>query len=69
MSDLTAPADPPPASSADDAVAPAPPMPVQSALYIAPDGRVSFGALFESLVPVARALDPAWTPLAPPADE
>lgn len=50
----------------DDAEVAAPPrMPVQSALYITPDGRVQFGALFAELLPVARALDPAFP--APPA--
>ena len=46
----------------DEAVAPPPAMPVQSALYITPDGTVQFGALFEELVPVARALDPSFSP-------
>lgn len=44
----------------DDLVAPPPPMPVQSALYITPDGQVQFGALFDELVPLAQALDPSF---------
>lgn len=51
----------------DDAVAPAPAMPVRSALYITPDGAVRFGALFSELLPVARALDPSFQPAPPPA--
>jgi len=36
---------------------PEPPrLPQRAAIYIAPDGTVHFGALFEGLVPVARAL-------------
>lgn len=36
---------------------PEPPrLPQRAAIYIAPDGNVHFGALFEDLVPVARAL-------------
>jgi hypothetical protein len=53
---------------ADDLLPP-PAMPVKSALYITPDGRVHFGALFEELVPVARALDPSLDLKQPPADE
>lgn len=49
-------------------VAAPPPMPVQSAIYILPDGRVRFGALFEELVPVAQALDPTQ-PLACTTEE
>lgn len=52
----------PDAPPPDDEVLPPPPMPVQSAVYITPDGRVQFGALFEELVPVAQALDPSFTP-------
>ncbi len=33
-----------------------PRLPVRAAIYIAPDGRVHFGALFAELVPVATAL-------------
>lgn len=33
-----------------------PPLPQTAAIYIAPDGTVHFGALFEDLLPVARAL-------------
>ena len=33
-----------------------PKVPVRAAIYIGPDGTVRFGALFEDLVPVARAL-------------
>jgi hypothetical protein len=36
---------------------PAPPrLPERAAIYIAPDGTVHFGALFEGLLPVADAL-------------
>ena len=59
----------PPVSEEDDIVAPPPAMPVQSALYITPDGRVQFGALFEELVPVVQALDPSFDPAAPCEDE
>ena len=31
-------------------------LPQRAAIYIAPDGSVHFGALFEGLLPVARAL-------------
>ena len=44
---------------------PAPRLPQRAAIYIAPDGTVHFGALFEGLVPVAHALQ--GTPRAPPA--
>lgn len=56
------PTDQPPEAplSDDDDIAPPPPLPIQSAIYITPDGRVEFGALFEELVPVARALDPSF---------
>lgn len=33
-----------------------PELPQRAAIYIAPDGTVHFGALFEDLLPVARAL-------------
>ena len=33
-----------------------PALPQRAAIYIAPDGTVHFGALFEGLLPVARAL-------------
>jgi len=40
-----------------DSKLPKPPrLPQRAAIYIAPDGRVHFGALFSDLVPVARAL-------------
>jgi hypothetical protein len=39
----------------------APRLPQRAAIYIAPDGGVKFGALFEDLVPVAAAI--AATPL------
>ena len=36
---------------------PEPPrLPQRAAIYLAPDGSVHFGALFEGLLPVARAL-------------
>jgi hypothetical protein len=34
----------------------APRLPQRAAIYIAPDGKVTFGALFEDLVPVAAAI-------------
>ena len=34
----------------------APRLPQRAAIYIAPDGTVHFGALFQGLVPVANAL-------------
>lgn len=34
----------------------APRLPQRAAIYIAPDGSVKFGALFEDLVPVAAAV-------------
>lgn len=52
----------------DDEVLPPPPMPVQSAVYITPDGRVQLGALFDALVPVAQALDPTFAPGKKPAE-
>jgi hypothetical protein len=42
---------------------PEPPrLPERAAIYIATDGTVHFGALFEGLVPVARALGAAASP-------
>lgn len=36
---------------------PAPPrLPERAAIYLLPDGSVTFGALFESLLPVAEAI-------------
>ena len=35
---------------------PPPRLPQRAAIYVAPDGSVHFGALFEDLVPVAQAL-------------
>jgi hypothetical protein len=34
----------------------APRLPERATIYIAPDGNVTFGALFEGLVPVAQAV-------------
>jgi hypothetical protein len=34
----------------------APRLPERAAIYIAPDGNVTFGALFEGLLPVAEAI-------------
>jgi len=34
----------------------APRLPERAAIYIGPDGNVTFGALFEGLVPVAQAI-------------
>jgi hypothetical protein len=33
-----------------------PKLPVRAAIYLLPDGTVQFGALFEELIPVARAV-------------
>jgi hypothetical protein len=42
---------------AEELLLPEPPrLPERAAIYIAKDGTVHFGALFEGLVPVARAL-------------
>ncbi len=41
---------------------PPPRLPERAAIYIAPDGTVHFGALFEGLVPVADALRGGLTP-------
>src|SRR5207253_2884399 len=40
----------------------APRLPVRASIYIAPDGRVHFGALFAELVPVAEALGSSANP-------
>ena len=61
---------------------PPPRLPQRAAIYLAPDGTVHFGALFEGLLPVAEALrgggrgphprgskvaDPPDKPLDPPS--
>jgi hypothetical protein len=43
-----------------------PRLPVRAAVYLLPDGNVQFGALFEELIPVARALGEFGTPSASP---
>jgi hypothetical protein len=44
---------------------PEPPrLPERAAIYIAPDGTVKFGALFEGLVPVAEAISAKPLPIA-----
>jgi hypothetical protein len=53
---------------------PQPPrLPERAAIYIAPDGTVHFGALFEGLLPVAEALtaraSPPASSLRPPAEK
>jgi hypothetical protein len=53
---------------------PQPPrLPERAAIYIAPDGTVHFGALFEGLLPVAEALtaraQPPAPSLQPPAEK
>jgi hypothetical protein len=40
----------------DSALPEAPRLPQRAAIYIAPDGTVKFGALFEDLVPVLAAI-------------
>jgi hypothetical protein len=40
----------------------APRLPQRAAIYIAPDGSVKFGALFEDLVPVAEAISGSGQP-------
>lgn len=48
---------------------PAPPrLPQRAAIYIARNGTVHFGALFEGLLPVARALGADETSEVPPAE-
>ena len=42
----------------------APRLPERAAIYIAPDGTVTFGALFEGLVPVAEAIAAKPLPIA-----
>ena len=39
-----------------------PRLPQRAAIYIAPDGSVKFGALFEDLLPVAAAVSGGKTP-------
>lgn len=49
----------------------APRLPERAAIYIAPDGTVTFGALFEGLLPVAEAIAAKPPPIAhaaPPPD-
>jgi hypothetical protein len=43
----------------------APRLPQRAAIYIAPDGSVKFGALFEDLVPVAAAVSGTAQPRPP----
>jgi hypothetical protein len=46
-------------AAVDEEIEPLPELPAlprTAAIYIAPDGTVHFGALFEDLLPVARAL-------------
>ena len=55
------------ASDGDQKLPEVPRLPERAAIYIAPDGSVHFGALFEGLVPVAKALgrpDPQPLPAA-----
>lgn len=55
-------------SPADRRGLPLPPrLPERASIYIAPDGTVHFGALFEGLVPVAAALGGEGPPLGPEA--
>jgi hypothetical protein len=44
------------AMAAEPALPEVPALPERAAIYIAPDGTVSFAALFEGLLPVAEAL-------------
>jgi hypothetical protein len=44
----------------------APRLPERAAIYIAPDGTVTFGALFQGLVPVAEAISGKRIPTAAP---
>ena len=48
----------------------APRLPERAAIYIAPDGTVTFGALFQGLVPVAEAISgkPVLTTALPKPD-
>ena len=43
-------------SDSPSALPDAPRLPERAAIYIAPDGTVTFGALFQGLVPVAEAI-------------
>ena len=43
-------------SESEDKILVVPRLPVRASIYIAPDGTVHFGALFEELVPVAESL-------------
>jgi hypothetical protein len=63
-----------PEEPAEGGPLPQPPrLPERAAIYIAPDGTVHFGALFEGLLPVAEALTggapPPASSLRPPAEK
>ena len=45
-----------------------PRLPERAAIYIAPDGTVQFGALFEGLVPVAQVISGGTFRAAPGSD-
>ena len=50
------------ADGPESALPEAPRLPQRAAIYIAPDGTVKFGALFEDLVPVLTAISGAPAP-------
>jgi hypothetical protein len=47
----------------------APRLPQRAAIYIAPDGNVTFGALFAGLVPVAQAIAGTSLPISVSIEE
>jgi len=55
------------ADGSKSALPPAPRLPQRAAIYIAPDGSVKFGALFQDLLPVAAAISGGATPRPPDA--
>ncbi len=56
-------------SDSRSALPDAPRLPERAAIYIAPDGTVTFGALFEGLVPVAEAISGKRIPTAADAPD
>ncbi len=56
-------------SDSPSALPDAPRLPERAAIYIAPDGTVTFGALFQGLVPVAEAISGKRIPMAADAPD
>jgi len=56
-------------SDSPSALPDAPRLPERAAIYIAPDGTVTFGALFQGLVPVAEAISGKRIPTAADATD